>query len=148
MPITGFEVFDESIQKTNILLKAIETELDWTHHRNWSYAALRSVLHVLRDRLAIQEAVKLAAQLPLLVKGIYYEGWEPSTVPQKIDKEEFIEGVRRQLPSSIDRDIREVISAVLRALRKYVSKGELEDVFSELPKDLSAMLKQLLAIPE
>ncbi len=73
MPITGFEVFDETIQKTNILLKTIETELDWIHHRNWSYAALRSVLHVLRDRFAIQEATQLAAQLPLLVNGIYYE---------------------------------------------------------------------------
>lgn len=56
MPSTGFEVFDETIQKTNTLLKTIEAEMGWSNHRNLSYAALRSVLHVLRDRITIQPA--------------------------------------------------------------------------------------------
>ena len=143
MASTGFEVFDETIQKTNLLLKAIEAEFDWTNHRNISYAALRSVLHVLRDRLTIQESAQLAAQLPLLVKGIYYDGWVPSVVPKKMDKEEFVEEVRRRFIYSMDRDITDLISVVLMALQKLVSKGELEDILSILPKDLSLMLKRL-----
>jgi uncharacterized protein (DUF2267 family) len=55
-------------------LKQIETELGWENHRNMSYAALRPVLHALRDRLTVQEAADLAAQLPLLVKGIFFDG--------------------------------------------------------------------------
>jgi uncharacterized protein (DUF2267 family) len=143
MTSTGFEVFDETVQKTNTLLKTIEAEFDWTNHRNISYAALRSVLHVLRDRLTVEEAAQLAAQLPLLVKGIFYDGWDPSIVPRKIDKEEFVEEVRRRFIYSMDRDIADLIAVVIKALRKYVSQGELEDVLSILPKDLSLMLKQL-----
>jgi uncharacterized protein (DUF2267 family) len=143
MTSTGFEVFDETIQKTNTLLKTIETELGWANHRKLSYAALRSVLHALRDRLAIQESAQLTAQLPLLVRGIYYEGWDPSVAPKKLDKDAFIEEVRRGFPYSTNLETADLITAVLKALQIYVSKGELNDVFAELPKDLSALLKQL-----
>ena len=42
-------------------------------HRS-TYRALRSVLHVLRNRLTPEQAVHLRAQLPLLVRGILYDG--------------------------------------------------------------------------
>ena len=83
MTATGLDAFDKTIHKTNTLLKHIETELGWENHRNMSYAALREVLHALRDRLTVQEAADLAAQLPLLVNGIFYDGWNPSGVPKK-----------------------------------------------------------------
>jgi len=108
-----------------------------------SYAVLRAVLHALRDRLTVQEAADLAAQLPLLVKGIFYDGWDPSNVPKKIHEDEFIAEIRKNFTFSIDRSINEVIIVVLSDLRKHISEGELEDVLSALPKDLSSMLKQL-----
>lgn len=111
----------------------IETELGWENQGNMSYAVLRAVLHALRDRLTVQEAADLAAQLPLLVKGIFYDGWDPSNVPKKIHKDEFIAEIRKN----------EVIIVVLSVLRKHISEGELEDVLSVLPKDLSSILKQL-----
>jgi Uncharacterized conserved protein (DUF2267) len=43
--------------------------------------ALRSVLHVLRNRLTPEQAVHLGAQLPLLVRGIFYEGWRIAGKP-------------------------------------------------------------------
>lgn len=143
MANTGLEVFDETVQKTNILLKEIEKEFDWENHRNLSYAALRTVLHTLRDRLTIQETADLAAQLPLLVKGIFYEGWDPSRVPIKMEKEEFIEEIRKNFPYSLDRPITDVVVVVVGALQRFVSTGEIEDILSILPKDLSLMLKQL-----
>jgi uncharacterized protein (DUF2267 family) len=77
MTSTGFDGFDKTVHKTNTLLKQIETELGWENQRSMSYTALRAVLHALRDRLTVQEAADLAAQLPLLVIGIFYEGWDP-----------------------------------------------------------------------
>ena len=61
-------------------------------------AVLRAVLHQLRDRLTPQEAVDLGAQLPLIVRGIYYEGWRPSKTPEKLhSQDEFLEGVSAKL---------------------------------------------------
>jgi uncharacterized protein (DUF2267 family) len=62
MTTTGFDAFDKTIHKTNALLKHIENELGWENQRNMSYAALRAVLHALRDRLTVQEAADLAEQ--------------------------------------------------------------------------------------
>jgi uncharacterized protein (DUF2267 family) len=53
-----------------------------------AYSVLRSVLHQLRDRLTLEESVDLGAQLPLIVRGLYYEGWRPHHVPRKLAKEE------------------------------------------------------------
>ena len=141
MTNTGFTVFDETIQKTNALLKEIELEFGWENQRHLSYAALRAILHELRDRLTVEESADLSSQLPLLIKGIYYDGWTPSKVPKKIDEEEFIKDIRQNFPYSMDRDITELISVVIKALKKYVSEGELEDVLSILPKKLSFVLR-------
>jgi uncharacterized protein (DUF2267 family) len=100
-------------------LKQIETELGWENHRNMSYAALRPVLHALRDRLTVQEAADLAAQLPLLVKN--FLRWLPSGVPKKIPKDELLEEIRKNFTFSLDRSINDVIIVVAKVLRKHVS---------------------------
>ena len=53
--------------------------------------ALQVVLHALRDRLPVEAVAALGSQLPLLVRGMYYEGWSPSETPvQESEKEEFL----------------------------------------------------------
>jgi uncharacterized protein (DUF2267 family) len=105
-----------------------------------SYNALRAVLHALRDRLPVQEAAHLAAQLPMLVRGIYYEGWKPSRVPVKMSREEFLARVRREFPFDIKDDMEGLTHTVLQALRQHVTEGEWEDIESTVPKELTSIL--------
>ena len=72
MSVTGVTTLDHTIQETNVWLKAIEEELE-LDSRQQAYSALRAVLHALRDRVPPEVAIKLGAQLPILVRGIYYE---------------------------------------------------------------------------
>src|ERR1041385_6771438 len=65
--------FDRSSQKTNVWLRDALIQLDWTD-RQRGYAALRGVLHALRDRLPLAEIAQLGAQLPTFIRGIYYRG--------------------------------------------------------------------------
>jgi uncharacterized protein (DUF2267 family) len=76
MSITGLEVFDTTLQKTNEWLQEIMQEFG-TENRQQAYAALRATLHTLRERLPTEETAHLGAQLPMLIRGIYYEGWHP-----------------------------------------------------------------------
>ena len=86
MAATGYPSIDATVDRTNRVLKDIEEAYGWPkERRNQSYNALRAVLHTLRDRVTVDESAQFAAQLPTLVRGIYYEGWDPSRVPVKMD---------------------------------------------------------------
>lgn len=140
MAETGFSAFNTTVDKTNRILREIEQAYDWPkERRHQSYGALRAVLHQLRDRLTIEECSQLGAQLPLLVRGIYYEGWNPSAVPVKMHKDEFLAGVKREFPFDIEGSTEQMVQNVLRALLRHVSPGEWEKIKATVPKDLSAM---------
>ena len=70
---TGIDAFDNTLQLTNLWLQDLMTRLG-TGDRHLAYLALRTTRHALRDRLAVDEAALLGAQLPMLVRRLYYEG--------------------------------------------------------------------------
>ena len=142
MPNTGLDVFDSTLQKTSLFLKEIEEEFGWQDRRFQSYAAARTVLHALRDRMTVQEAADFAGQLPILLKGVFFDGWSAANVPRKMDADEFREEIQSQFQYSVDGNINDVIRSVVRALGRFISKGEMEDVASILPKNLANLIKE------
>ncbi|EKE11027.1 MAG: hypothetical protein ACD_15C00151G0005 [uncultured bacterium] len=136
------DVFASTVQKTNLLLKDIENELGWVDSKNKVYSLLRAVVQTLRDRLTVDEASDFGAQLPMLLRGIFYEGWRPSRVPIKFDRAEFIGEVERRFPSDPELPTEKMIHAVLAALGRYVTKGEMDDVKNMLPKDFRILFPE------
>jgi len=88
----------------------------------------------------VDVTARLAAQLPLLVRGTYFDGWNPNAVPMKMDREEFLARVRREFTYSIEGDIAGLVDTVLQALQKHVPQSEWDDMKSTLPKDLAAAM--------
>lgn len=112
-------------------------EWGWSkEQRNLSYGALRATLDALRDRLTVTEAAHFGAQLPTLVRGIYYDGWDPSRVPVKMDSGEFLARVRSELPPQIGDGLEDLVRTTLETLKVHVSEGEWQNIKSILPKDL------------
>jgi uncharacterized protein (DUF2267 family) len=141
MAETGYSSFSATVDKTNRVLRDIEETYHWPkERRNQSYAALRAVLHALRDRLTVQEAAQLAAELPMLIRGIYYESWRPSRVPVKMNRDEFLARVRREFPFEVEGGTEQAVKTVLQSLRRHITDGEWENVKATMPKDLAAVL--------
>lgn len=141
MSDTGLSVFSTTVEKSNLVLKEIEEAYGWPpERRQQAYDALRTVLHALRDRLTVEEAADLGAQLPMLVRGLYYEGWKPSKVPVKMSKEEFVDRVRSEFTYDVEGGIETLVKTVLHALRRYVTEGEWDEVRSSMPKDLRTLV--------
>jgi uncharacterized protein (DUF2267 family) len=135
MSTTGLGVFDTTLQKTAIWLNEIMAELG-SKDRHLAYLALRATLHALRDRLTVEEAVDLGAQLPMLVRGFYYEGWTLSGKPHKEHKAGFLSAIRDCFGPGIVPDAERVARAVFKVLGRHVTAGEIKDVKQLLPKDL------------
>ncbi|MEU5906864.1 DUF2267 domain-containing protein [Micromonospora sp. NPDC047527] len=141
MADTMISAFESSLDKTNLILKDIESAYGWPkERRNQSYAALRTVLHLLRDRLPVNESVEFAQQLPVLVRGIYFDGWNPSDVPIKLNRDDFLYEVRQGFPYDVQGGAERVTQVVLDTLRRHVTQGEWQDVKDTMPKDLAMML--------
>jgi len=136
MSITGLDVFDRTVHKTNNWLKELMEVLGW-HDRHKAYLALRVTLHALRDRLTVEEVAQLAAQLPMLIRGFYYEGWDPTGKPLKErSKEEFLTRIEEYFSSDDPVDPEQVARAVFTVLSNRVTEGEIEDVKHVLPAEI------------
>jgi uncharacterized protein (DUF2267 family) len=131
--------FDATLEKTNLWIREVMEELGSTDsHR--AYQALRGVLHALRDRLQPDEAVHLGAQLPMLVRGFYYDGWKPSGTPLKERHlGEFLEHVCEPFPRDPVIDSERVVRAVFAVLARRVTEGEIEDVKGMLPEEVRVL---------
>jgi uncharacterized protein (DUF2267 family) len=135
MTMTGLDVFDTTVHKTNVWLKDLMTELGW-EDKHKAYLALRVTLHALRDRLTIDEVAQLGAQLPMLMRGFYYEGWRPSNTPRRErHREQFLSHISAQFPDD-PVNPEQVAHAVFMLLFARVSTGEIEDVEQVLPSEI------------
>ena len=132
-----YDIFDGTLQKTQIWLNELMTALDWENHPHKAYLALRTVLHALRDRLTVEEAVQLGAQLPMLVRGFYYEGWTFKGKPHKErHKEDFLAHIKDAFKEDVTVRPESIARAVFTVLARHTSQGEIDDVKHLLPKAL------------
>jgi uncharacterized protein (DUF2267 family) len=135
--VTGLNVFDRTVHKTNTWLGDVMDALG-SDDRHAAYLALRATLHMLRDRLTVEEAAHLGAQLPMLMRGFYYEGWNPTGKPvRERSYESFLAGVAIELPNDLDPE--DAVRAVFAVLASRVSEGEIDDVTHVLPIALNPL---------
>jgi uncharacterized protein (DUF2267 family) len=138
MSATGLEVFDKTLQTTNIWLKEIGEQIGPDRHR--CYQALRAVLFTLRDRLTPDEAAHLASQLPMLVRGIYYEGYRPARKPDRIrSRDEFLQRIGEHLEQTRPLGADDAARAVFKILDHYLDPGEIAEVKQSLPQDIRTL---------
>jgi uncharacterized protein (DUF2267 family) len=136
MSNTGLPVFDTTVQETNLWLKAIMEGLH-TDDRHLAYLALRATLHALRDRLGPENAVHLAAQLPMLVRGLYYEGWRlAASQTKERTRADFLEHLRSELPRGSAIDANVAARAVFGVMWEKLDLGEVGKVIDHLPPEL------------
>jgi uncharacterized protein (DUF2267 family) len=133
---TTLDLFEATLQKTNMWLNHLMRVLP-TDDRHAAYLALRATLHALRDRITVEEVAQLGAQLPMLIRGFYYEGWDPTGKPSKaVHRQQFLDRITKGLGSADGKDPEEVARAVFIVLVQRISDGEIEDVKHVLPSDI------------
>ncbi|NOJ40601.1 DUF2267 domain-containing protein [Bradyrhizobium australiense] len=138
MSATGLEVFDRTLQITNTWLDEVMTTLP--RDRKLAWHVLGSVLRTIRDRVPVNLAAHLGAQLPLLIRGTYYDQWRPSEIPKAWrSADEFLSIVSAELSSLKPVDAKDAAHAVFRVLNHHIDPNQVEKVRHALPEDVQAL---------
>jgi uncharacterized protein (DUF2267 family) len=137
--VSKVHVFDKTEQKTMHWVNGVAHNMGSTDLKR-SYMVLRGVLHAMRDRLPPNEAVQFGAQLPMLVRGFYYEGWHPQDKPKSYHrKDPFLDQVRSEVPVLDDVQLECAVTSVFETLEQEIPGSELRQVRHALPSDLQQM---------
>ncbi|MGW0230631.1 DUF2267 domain-containing protein [Actinopolymorpha singaporensis] len=135
--------------RPHALARAENTTHAWLHtvaqelgsdDPEFTFRAVRTWLHCVRDRLTVESAAHLAAQLPELLRGVFYDGWSPSRVPTKADAEETAERFAHEAMIPLG-EVHPVAAAVTAAMREQFSPGQLDTTFANLPVRLRALFE-------
>ncbi len=111
----------------------------WSNERE-VLRLLRTVLVNIRDHLPVNEMAQFSAQLPLILRGTFYEGWQPKKTPvRERHAADFIAAVEAQVGEVLDYRGESDIKAVFNVINARISRGEVEDVRACLPQELRDM---------
>ena len=114
-------------------------ELD-TEDREFAYRALPAWLHTLRDRLTVQASAHFAAQLPDLIRGVFYAGWNPSAVPEKYNAEEYAVRFLREANISLH-DVGKVAPATTAAVSHHLPPAHMDKALDQLPTEIRTLMR-------
>jgi uncharacterized protein (DUF2267 family) len=139
MSATGLDVFDKTLQTTHIWLDELMAEIGPDRQVAWH--VLGVVLRAVRDRIPLELAVHLGSQLPLLVRGLYYDQWHaPGRMgekPRSLDA--ILAPIGKQLAQIRPINPSNATQAVFRILSQHVNPGQIEKVKHALPGDVQAI---------
>jgi len=137
MTLTGLRTFDHSLATTREWLKDVQDELGLADMEQ-AFEVTRAVLHTLRDRLPVNETANFAAQLPMLLQGVYYHDWTPTDKPVKMrSKEEFLGLITERLMGK--QPAEDGARAVFRVVANRMTAGEVTDIKNILPSDIRGL---------
>ncbi len=135
----GLKSIDHTLHLTHIWLNELLERTSWSDKKR-AYRLLRATLQAKRDHLPVNEAVDLGAQLPQLIRGVYYEGWHPAGMPVKTrSRGEFIGRIQEAFKTDPMDDAEEAVGAVFALLSDRITEGEMADVRHALPKQIRAL---------
>ena len=137
----GLRQIDDAVHTFNTWINEIARDMDGDKLQ--AYHALRAGLFALRDRMMPDEALDLSQQLPVVVRGVFFEGWQPKDTPV-IDRTRdawlaTLEGhLRQENADGVDPE--EAATATMALLKRHLTPGAMKHLSSNLPEDVTKML--------
>jgi uncharacterized protein (DUF2267 family) len=139
MSTGGLESIDHTVQLTHTWINDLDALVGW-ESKALSYRLLRTVIQALRDWLPVNDAAHFGAQLPTLLRGVYYEHWRPAAVPvAERHRADFFARVDEAFRADPMLFTAEAVSAVFELLTNKIGAGEIDKVRHALPSDLRAL---------
>lgn len=139
-------ISEKFISEQNEFMKELSANLGHKEDERQVERVLRATLHILRERLTIQQSLHLLSQLPAFLKLMYIEGWKYHDKPARFRSiEDFKEAVKEEQFHLGEREFdwseptEKIVTVVIDTLKKYLSEGEISDMLAALPGELHSL---------
>ncbi|HZE15290.1 MAG TPA: DUF2267 domain-containing protein [Mycobacterium sp.] len=136
---TKVSAIDHAMHVAYTWVNDVAMEFD-TDDREFAYKVLRAWLHTLRDRLTVEAGAHFAAQLPDLIRGVFYAGWNPNAVPEKYNARAYAERFAREANISVD-DVPKAAAATTAAALQHLPAAQIAKAFDQLPTEIRTLLQ-------
>ncbi len=136
---TKVSALDHALEIAHIWVNDVAKEFD-TDDREFAYGVLRAWLHTLRDRLTVEASARFAAQLPDLIRGVFYAGWNPTAVPDKCNAEVYALRFAKDACIAVD-DVGKAAAATTAAVSRHLPATQVDKTFDHLPIDIRTLLQ-------
>jgi hypothetical protein len=130
MPYSPFRTFPEAAQEAGVWVRELADLLGCEQRA--AYSVLRATLHAVRDSLSVDDNAKIGNSLPVIVRGIYYEGWNPMKIATQLEPEGLSKRLLGLMPSTVSAD-GQVLAKILKLLEDRLG--------DKLPDRLDVALK-------
>lgn len=128
--------FAADIDDAIVWLKSFIELAGLRNDRDLAWGLFGAGLHALRDRLPDAVAIHLGAQLPTLVRGLYYADWDLKETPRKErHKKPFLDRLDGAVVANKS-DPERIARATFGVLRERIDAGEVAKVLRHLPREL------------
>jgi uncharacterized protein (DUF2267 family) len=137
--------FDQFIEKANEFLREVAIELGTPDDTDHAYRVMTSVFHTIRETLSTEESLHLISQLPMILKGVYVNGWHIRPKKRIRSLPEFFDTLRKENPRTAAEDFGDDVKAklktqaVLHVVKNHVAAGEIQDIIDQLPFELAQL---------
>ena len=129
-------VFERTNHEAHEWVNDLAGRTGWTNERE-VLRLLRTVLAKVRDHLPVNEMAQFSAQLPIILRGMFFEGWQPKMTPvQERHASAFVAAINDEVGEVLDYQGIMDIKATFSVINAHVSRGEVEDVRACLPQEL------------
>lgn len=136
--MTKVSALDHAVASAQTWIGDVAAEFH-TEDGEFAYRVLRAWLHTLRDRLTVDAGAHFAAQLPDLIRGVYYAGWDPGAVPHKYDADEFVRRFAREA-NITPAEAPAAAAAATAAAQRHLPSAQIDKVLGQLPEDIRGVL--------
>ena len=143
--------FNKYTIQGNLFLSQLADELNMPKNKTRTLHILKAVLHGIRNRISPEESAQFMAQLPMLLKAVYVDGWQIGKHQKRINTlEEFVDevydlgGAYKGLAFGDRIEAERGIQSVLKILKNYISEGEFNDILASMPTKLRSDLLDIL----
>ena len=132
-------ILDKSVEDVHLWLNTLMRHLGH-HDRVQAFHILKAVLHALRDRIGPENAVHFSAQLPLLIRGLFFEGWKMNaSASHERHVPDFLEHVAKALDENHRGNLESNVRAVFSVIWERVDQGEVAKLMRIFPSELRVL---------